>query len=187
MGLDRDEVVALSEEYGGDWGINHTRRLLRLIAIIGDGTDYDEEAVWLAAHLHDWGGYAAWAEPGVDHAERSAAVAEDLMAERGVPDERRRLVLEAIRTHHVGGAGRSLEASLLSDADALDFLGVVGVLRMFSMAPRDLAAACAKARRRRDELPRSLCLQASRDLAVARLAEMDRLLAGFEEQTFGLY
>jgi hypothetical protein len=42
---ERDEIVRLTEEYGGQWGINHTRRLLQLIAIIGKGLQYDDETL----------------------------------------------------------------------------------------------------------------------------------------------
>ena len=61
--IDRDEITRLTEEYGGQWGINHTRRLLLLISIIGEGLEYNADAIWLAAHLHDWGGYSPWAQP----------------------------------------------------------------------------------------------------------------------------
>jgi alpha-glucosidase (family GH31 glycosyl hydrolase) len=33
-GIDRDEIIRLTEEYGGQWGINHTRRLLHLISML---------------------------------------------------------------------------------------------------------------------------------------------------------
>jgi len=32
--MDRDEIARLTQEYGGDWGMTHTRRLLRLIETI---------------------------------------------------------------------------------------------------------------------------------------------------------
>jgi len=34
MNIDRDEIVRLTEEYGGQWGINHTRRLMQIVSII---------------------------------------------------------------------------------------------------------------------------------------------------------
>lgn len=185
--LDRDKIAALTQEYGGEWGINHTRRLLQLVTLIREEQDYDSEAVWLAAHLHDWGGYQQWAKPGVDHAARSAEVAADFLRARGCPEPRLTLVLEAIRTHHAGGPGRSLEAMLLSDADALDLLGGIGVLRAFSMSARDLRSAYEAARKRRERLPELLCLERSKDLAAARLTEMDDVLEAFESESFGLF
>ena len=103
MTLDHDEIARLTEEYGGAWGINHTRRLLALIDVIGAGQSYDAEAVWLAAHLHDWGAYKPWAQAGVDHAVRSREVAEQFLAERGCPPALAERVLECIALHHSGG------------------------------------------------------------------------------------
>ena len=45
MKIDHDELARLTEEYGGHWGINHTRRLLQLISIIGEGRSYDADAL----------------------------------------------------------------------------------------------------------------------------------------------
>ena len=39
--IDKEEIARLTEEYGGTWGINHTRRLLHLIDHIGEGLEYD--------------------------------------------------------------------------------------------------------------------------------------------------
>jgi uncharacterized protein len=187
MDIDKDEIVRLTEEYGGEWGINHTRRILHLISLIGEGKDYDREAVWLAAHLHDWGGYSKWAKPGTDHAIRSAEVAGGFLRERGCPEAEIELIVECIRLHHTGDPDRSLEAILLSDADGLDFLGVVGVLRDFSKATRDLRGGYNAAKQRRERVPRQLCLEESRKLAATRVAEMDELLAAFERGAFGYF
>ncbi len=187
MELDKSEITALTAEYGGEWGLRHTERLLRLVSEIDGGKDYDHEAVWLAAHLHDWGGYAEWARPGVDHAERSAEVAADFLARAGCPLERVVLVLEAIGSHHTVGRGRTLEAMLLSDADALDLLGAIGVLRTFAMCGRDLRGAYQIVKERRERLPRLLCLRTSRRLASKRLAQMDRVLEAFEQESRGLF
>ena len=87
VNIDRDEIVRLTDEYGGAWGLNHTRRLLHLIAIIGEDQTYDADAVWVAAHLHDWGGYSPWLQKGVDHAIRSKQVAETFLAEHNYPED----------------------------------------------------------------------------------------------------
>ena len=187
MHIDIDEIIRLTEEYGGQWGINHTRRLLRLVSIIGKGQQYNSDAVWVAAHLHDWGAYSPWAQAGVDHAARSRQVAEAFLAEREYPAELAELVLECIEFHHSGDPQRSIESILLSDADALDFLGVVGVLRDFSKNPRDMRKAYEAARKRRDKVPRLICLEKSREIAAQRIKQMDDLLATFEEDAFGYF
>jgi uncharacterized protein len=183
----REEIVRLTTEHGGQWAINHTRRLLELIAIIGEGLEYDDDAIWLAAHLHDWGGYAPWAKPGVDHALRSTEVAGPFLAERGYPADLIERILQCIEHHHSGDPCHSIEAILLADADALDFLGVVGVLRDISKKPRDLRAGYETTTKRRARLPAMLCLEKSRELAAERIQEMDELLRAFERDSFGFF
>jgi uncharacterized protein len=185
--MDQDEIARLTEEYGGVWGINHTRRLLHLVEITGTGLEYNREAVWLAAHLHDWGAYVPWAQKGVDHVERSLQVAGTYLSEKGCPEELRTLVLECIALHHQPGAERSIEATLLRDADVLDFLGTVGVLRDFSKNARDLRGAYEIVRKRRETLPGMLVIDKAKAIAARRIQEMDELLQRFEEDSFGCF
>lgn len=184
---DKNEIVKLTEEYGGQWGLNHTRRLLRLISIIVEGQSYNEEAVWLAAHLHDWGAYTPWAQKDVDHAGRSCQVADDFLTGKNYPQPLKELVLECIALHHSGVGNRSFESILLRDADILDFLGVVGVLRDFSKNPRELRKACKVVQQRRVHLPVMLELDRAKAIAAERIKEMDDLLAKFEQDSFGCY
>ena len=148
---------------------------------------YNSEAVWIAAHLHDWGAYAPWAQKGVDHTLRSGQVAEEFLTQRGCPEDLKKLVLECIALHHTPGSDRSLEATLMRDADGLDFLGAVGVLRDFSKNPRDLRAAFEQVRKRREKVPAMLQLEPARALAAQRVRQMDDLLAEFEAETFGCF
>jgi uncharacterized protein len=185
--IDREEIVRLTEEYGGQWGINHTRRLLHLISIIGEGQQYNEDVVWVAAHLHDWGAYSKWAVAGVDHALRSRQVAETFLVERGYPDELLIPTLECIEYHHGSDPKRRVEAILLSDADALDFLGAVGILRDFSKNPKDMRKAYAVVQNRKEKLRQSICLEKSELIASERLERMESLLTAFEEETFGYF
>jgi uncharacterized protein len=187
MTVDQAEIIRLTKEYGGEWGLQHTHRLLQLIAEIGQGLDYNYEVVWLAAHLHDWGAYPAWVREGVDHSMRSKQVAETFLTERGVPENMKALVLECIELHHAPGMDRSIESILLRDADALDFLGVVGVLRNFSMNPRDLRKGFEETKRRRDKMIGVLSLSKSQDLAGKRVEQMNAVMAQFEKETEGYF
>jgi uncharacterized protein len=187
MGIDKGEIVRLTEEYGGQWGINHVQRLLRLIAIIGEGMEYDSDTVWLAAHLHDWGAYPQWAQEGVPHDLRSKQVAQAFLAERGYPGHLAERVLECVEFHHSGDPNRRIESILLSDADALDFLGVVGVLRDFSKKPRELRKAYETAQERRVKVPKRILLDKSKEIATRRIQQMEDLFAAFEENSFGYF
>jgi len=186
---DHEEITRATKEYGGDWGWNHTCRLLALVRLIAGDEPYDEDVVWIAAHLHDWGAYKPWAQEGVDHVTRSVEVAGLWLAERNYPEATRRDVLECIEVHaaRAAGPGISREAMLLHDADVLDFLGAVGMARDFSKNPRDLRAGYEAALKRRVELPQTLFMERSVALAEPRLREMDDFLATFVEGSFGFF
>jgi uncharacterized protein len=183
--IDRDAIIRLTEEYGGRWGINHTRRLLQLIAIIGEGLTYDADVLWIAAHLHDWGAYPPWAIDGVDHALRSTQVAHMFLMEQDCPPDLIQPIVDCIGFHHQAGVHPRIEAILLRDADALDFLGVVGILRDFSKTPRDLRKAYEIVQRRRATLPHMLHLEQAKAIAADRIQRMDAVLAAFTDETFG--
>ncbi len=185
--IDKNEIMHLTEEYGGKWGVNHTLRLLHLITMIGKEKQYNPEITWVSAYLHDWGAYPKWVQPGVDHALRSRQVAEEFWLEKGYSAELLAPILECIETHHTGDPNRKIEAILLSDADALDFLGVVGVLRDFSKKPGDLRKAYEVVLDRKERLRHSICLDTSREMAVQRLERMENLLEMFVEETFSLF
>jgi HD superfamily phosphodiesterase len=187
VNIERVEIARLTEEYGGAWGINHTRRLLSLIAEIGGGLEYNAEAVWIAAHLHDWGAYAPWAQKDKDHVTRSKEVAGEYLTAHACPADLKAVILECVALHHTAGSDFSLEATLLRDADALDFLGVVGVLRDFSKNPRDLRAAFEQVRQRRETIPPLLQLKRAQVLGARRVQQMDTLLEEFQAESFGCF
>jgi uncharacterized protein len=187
MSVSISKIEDLTEEYGGQWGIDHTKRLLKIISIIDEGLTYDREAVTLAAYLHDWGAYPKWIEPGVDHAIRSRQVGEEFLIENGCEKDLMGLVLECIEYHHSATLNNSIEAILLSDADALDFLGAVGTLRDFSKNPKDLRKANETVKDRRNKLQKRLLLEKTREIASNRINFMDQLLRVFEEETFGYF
>ncbi|RPJ38779.1 MAG: HD domain-containing protein [Chloroflexi bacterium] len=181
---EKESIAQLTRQYGGEWGINHTSRLLHIIEEIGEGLPYDKDIVWMAAHLHDWGAYAPWQKEGVDHAVRSVEVAGDFLADRGYPEPFIQAVLDCIRTHHQGDPNRRIEAVLLSDADSVDFLGVVGILREFSKNPKEMRKAYNAVLKRKASVPANICLEKSRQLGASRIKEMERVLSIFLEETY---
>jgi uncharacterized protein len=185
--LDREEIVRLTHEHGGDWGVKHSERLLHLASILADGREYDAESLWLAAYLHDWGGWQAWAKPGVEHYDRSVEVAREFLTDRGCPKPLMELVLECIAFHHGGSPDRSFESVLLTDADALDLLGIVGAARTFAMNPRDIRGGFEWVKRWRDRCTAAITLAKTLELAAKRIEETDRFIAAFEEETFGIF
>lgn len=181
-----DELTTALREYGGEWGLQHARRLVHQVEQLGAGMAYQRDIIRLTAYLHDWGGYAAWMQPGVEHQVRSGEVAREWLATREIPVATIDHVVECIVNHHGGPAGRSLESHLFTDADALELLGVVGVCRIFAMCPRDIQQGIARVQYFRDLSLAAISLDVSRPLAEQRLREMDAMMATFREETYGM-
>ena len=181
-----DELISATREYGGEWAVQHSRRLLHLVEQLGAGMTYNANIIKIAAYLHDWGGYTAWLQPGVEHQMRSAEVAREWLLAHGCPLEVTDRVVECIVNHHGGPVDRSLESRLLTDADALELLGVVGVCRIFAMNARDLQAGAKRVQQFRDMSLAAITLDVSRSLAAQRQQELDALMATFQEETFGM-
>lgn len=187
MEISIEKIAELTQEYGGEWGIKHTRRLLKIISIISEEIQYNNYAIIISAYLHDWGAYTKWAVPDVEHAVRSRQVAEEFLKANKCEKDLMKLILECIESHHSATNNNSIEAKLLSDADALDFLGVAGVLRDFSKKPKNLRKAYETVEMRRNALPGRLLLDKSREIAEKRVRLMDELLIEFEHETFGIF
>jgi HD superfamily phosphodiesterase len=197
-GISREEITRLTEEFGGEWLVHHAERLVRLTALIGEGLEYNAEVLWIAAWLHDWGSCPKFTRPGVTHALRSRQVAEKYLSHAGCSPELRRQVLECIQYHH-GGADEdvSIETLILHDADALDGLGVIGLLKECAVLPTEvkglysipmtmgMQGAIDRAKIRMENNPTILKLPRSRELAKERLARMEKALRMLEQDSFG--
>jgi uncharacterized protein len=185
--LTEENLDALTLQYGGEYSLNHTRRILKIASIIGAGMKYRRDIVVLAAYLHDWGAYPPWEIKGVDHAARSTDVAAQFLETHGYGPVDIAHVIECIQYHHVGGEGKSLEAKLLSDADGIDFIGVIGAIRNFSTRPKELRKAFNAAKTRLETVRKNICLDGSRAMVEHRIATMTAILREFEEETFGIF
>lgn len=172
---------------------SHQPRLYRLTGRVGEGMLYDDDVVFAAAWLHDIGVFvghrpedpvalAAW-----DHLAYALKVAPGVLAEVGFPERKAPAVLEAIRTHMPSGDPTTLEGTILRDADILEQLGAVGVLRTVCKIGRDtrftvFADALRSLRRALDELPGRLRLENSRRLARPRIAVLRAFLDAATEE-----
>ena len=194
----RRRILALTEKFGGEWAVQHAQRLIRLVETIGKDLDYSPEVIWLAAHMHDWGTLPHWSREGVSHCARSCELAREEMRKLKLPPPIAARVLEAIEYHHGGADERCVEAQLLRDADALDGLGVVGMLREFASVPTESSAcysipvgygmrgAYERARMRLENNPGMVRLPRSREMAEERAREMRAALDVFERESFGM-
>jgi len=118
-----------------DW--EHTRRVLILAARLAAREGADLEIVRYAAVLHDIArGEEDLAGGGVDHAERGAELARQILTRHQFPAGKTEAVAHCIRAHRFRGRHepKTLEARVLFDADKLDSIGAIGIGRAYLFA-----------------------------------------------------
>lgn len=122
---------------------SHQERLYALTKEVGTGQAYDDDVVFAAAWMHDLGVFighrpedltalAKW-----DSKAYAIERVPSLLKGLGFPNEKIPAVTEAIRTHLPVDNPATLEATILRDADILEQLGAVGILRTVSKIGRD--------------------------------------------------
>ena len=169
------------EKYG------HQPRLYALTQLIGQGNVYDDDVVFAACWLHDLGVFTGHRpeEPQAlarwDNTAYAVERAPTILRGFGFSEGRIAAVLEAIRTHQPQAEPQSLEAMILRDADILEQLGAVGILRTACKVGRDtrfqtFTHAVRSLERAVEVLPPLLRLPRTRALAEPRIAAMRAFL-----------
>jgi len=121
----------------------HQPRLYELTRVIGEEFTYDDDIVFAAAWLHDLGVFVGnrpedpkllgrW-----DHVAYACERVPLILGEAGFPEHKIPAVLDAIRTHQPKDDPQTIEAVILRDADILEQLGAIGLLRAISKVGRD--------------------------------------------------
>lgn len=117
------------------WGFSHSERNYALAKRLAasDGVALDDDVLFAAAYLHDMAAFPTWAKEGVDHADRAAELVPAMLQGWGFPAAKIPAVQGAIRTHMYFRDPVGPEAIYLHDADALDWLGAIGVARIMAL------------------------------------------------------
>jgi len=115
---------------------SHVRRVHALCCRLAEmeGAAVERQVLEAAAWLHDLGREWERRDPSIDHAVKSAELAEPMLREAGFPERDIPKVLYAIRVHRFSGGvvPETLEAKLLQDADRIDASGALGVAMTFA-------------------------------------------------------
>lgn len=111
-------------------GWEHVSRVYTLALHIAEQEQADRFIVGMAALLHDLGRTAPHTETG-HHADLSVTLATSLLRAHQVPQAQQEAILHAIIAHSFsrGVMPLTLEARIVRDADRLDGLGAIGILR----------------------------------------------------------
>ena len=159
--------------------------------------EFDDDILFAAAWMHDLGVFlghrpkdpeelARW-----DHVPYTIARTRELLGGWGFPAEKLEGVAEAIRTHQPNDEPKSVEAILLHDADILEQLGAIGILRAVVKIGRDTRYATFSSvtqviQGAAESLPGRLCLNVSRDLAEPRVEFLRFFIAEIERDAGSL-
>src|SRR3989304_5305697 len=120
-------------------GFDHVQRVVRLAARIAQAEGADLAIVQAAALLHDAhdNRQPPIANHRAVHHHASADFATEILAIEGWPADRIAAVQHCIRAHRFRDSSeppRTLEARILFDADKLDVLGAIGIVRVVAYA-----------------------------------------------------
>lgn len=176
------------------WGYEHGLRdytLAKQIATKSSLT-FDDDVLFAASMLHDMGGFAPYAKTGVDHAIRTTEVIDPVLKDAGFPMAKSDAVKAAVKTHSYYDSSKpaTTEAILLHDADCLDFVGSVSVMRIIAIAGHEPGIPTVK---KSLQLLESLHKNATKQLysgsyaqgiASARTLEMRRFLDSLMAEAF---
>jgi uncharacterized protein len=171
----------------------HQPRLYALAVEVGRGLAFDDDVLFAAAWLHDLGVFyghrpedpeelARW-----DNVEYAAQRTPEVLAEAGFPASKVGAVIRAIRAHQPWGDPDTMEGTILRDADILEQLGAVAVLRTACKVGRDtrfqtFTQVAESLRQALTKLPPLLRLDTSRILAQAKMLALDAFLAALERE-----
>ena len=181
------DIENLTATHGEGWGLPHVRRVLHLIDLISVDVPHDAPALTVATYLHDWGAFPLYRQKGVDHALRSRQVAEqEILPRLDIPAETHPIILETIERHDYRDPRpvTCSEALLLREADFLDFLGVIGMVREFAWGPNDLRVCYTRVLDRRQQIMGRFTYPRAQELAEIRLDRMAQCLAWLDEESF---
>ena len=171
----------------------HQPRLYALTRRIGEDLTYDDDVVYAAAWLHDLGVFVGNrpADPVAlkswDHVGYACSRVPGLLNQSGFPSEKIPAVLDAIRTHQPHDDPQTMEATILRDADILEQLGSIGILRSVSKVGRDtryerFSEIVPVLRKALADLPPRLRLESARALARPRIEVLTSFLQGVDSE-----
>ena len=174
----------------------HQPRLYALARQVGAGRDFDDDVVFAAVWLHDLGVFIGHRPEDPEALARWDSVAYAMEKAPAVlrtvefPEEKIAAVVEAIRTHQPSGDPVTIEGTIVRDADILEQLGAIAILRTVSKVGRDtrfpaFTDAVASLRRSLQVLPQQIRLDTARALAQEKIRMLEAFLEGVNAEAQG--
>lgn len=176
---------------------SHQPRLYAVARLVGDGLVYDDDVLYAAAWLHDLGVFYGHRPEDTaelvrwDNVRYALEKIPALLEGFGFPPEKVAAVLHAVETHQPSATPQSVEAVILRDADILEQLGAVGILRTVCKTGRDtrfhvFSDAVASLERALSVLPPQLRTATARRLAEPRVQLLRAFLEAARDESQGV-
>jgi hypothetical protein len=184
------QVFAKTHFKNPAWGHSHSVRdygLARLLAA-ADHVELDDDVLFAAAYLHDMAAFKPWEDEKADHADVAADLVASTLRDTGFPMGKIEAVRAAIRTHMFDREPAGAESIYLHDADALDWLGAIGVARVMALVDPNGADPTGPAMVKMLEenlagVPARVLSPAGRALMPQRREELQRFLADLRRES----
>ena len=175
------------------WGYSHSMRdyaLARELAA-ADHVSLDDDVLFAAAYLHDMAAFKPWEDEKLDHSDVAAGIVDTVLKGTGFPMAKIDAVRGAIRTHMYYRDPVGPEALYLHDADALDWLGAIGVARVMALVDPnggdpDGPKAVKMLEENLKDVPPRVLSPAGRARVAARKAELEGFLRDLRRESENL-
>ena len=156
-----------------------------------DHAAVDDDVLFAAAYLHDLAAFKPWENDKLDHSDVAADIVDTILKGTGFPMAKIDAVRGAIRTHMYYRDPVGPEALYLHDADALDWLGAIGVARIIALVdPNGGSPDGPKAVKMLEDnlknVPARVLSPAGKAMVPPRKAELEAFLKDLRRESDGL-
>jgi hypothetical protein len=172
------------------WGYSHCQRDYALAKELAaaDHAALDDDVLFAASFLHDMAAFPPWEDTKADHSDVAARLVDTVLRGTGFPMEKIDAVRAAIRTHMYYRDPIGSEALYLHDADALDWLGAIGVARITALVDPhggnpDSNKAVGMLKDNLSKVPSRVLSPAGRARVPERQAELQKYLSDLQRES----
>ncbi len=175
------------------WGFSHSERdywSARTLAA-ADHVTLDDDVLYAAAYLHDMAAFPPWRDDKLEHGDVAAGLIDTVLGPTDFPKAKLDAARAAIRAHMFYRDPAGPESVYLHDADALDWLGAIGVARILELVGPNGGhptgpEAVAMIEGNLAKVPGRVVSPAGRAQVAGRKAEAEAFLAALRQETDNL-